>query len=232
MQLHDVSIILPTKNEAENIPHFLQSIPEKIKLIVVDASQDHTREIIHQLRPGNTIILYNTSHIAVARHVGANLADTQWLLFTDADVIFHPLYFDHLSNIGHFDGYYGPKLSFSEYIEYYESFSAWQRFFHRLGIPAASGSNLLIRRDVYFSIGGFDLDLRVNEDTELSWRIKRSRYSIAFDHELIVYARDHRRLKRGMARKNLHSIARCALLYLNLIPQKWRSSDWGYWKKS
>jgi len=28
----------------------------------------------------------------------------------------------------------------------------------------------------------------------------------------------------------MHSLARCILLYTNLMPQKYRSYDWGYWQ--
>jgi hypothetical protein len=46
---------------------------------------------------------------------------------------------------------------------------------------------------------------------------------------LIVYARDHRRLERGLLGKTAHSMARCALLYADLMPSTWREADWGYW---
>ena len=69
-----------------------------------------------------------------------------------------------------------------------------------------------------------DFDIRVREQ-----RIKRHGFRIAFAPDLIVYARDHRRLQRGTLRKTLHSVTRCALLYFNLMPDRWRSHDWGYW---
>jgi hypothetical protein len=44
-----------------------------------------------------------------------------------------------------------------------------------------------------------------------------------------LVAVDHRHLHKGAARKTLHSLARCALLYLNVMPDRWQESDWGYW---
>jgi hypothetical protein len=64
------------------------------------------------------------------------------------------------------------------------------------------------------------------------WRVKRRGYPVLFAPDLIVYARDHRRLEQGTARKTLHSISRCLLLYFNLMPARWRSHDWGYWSKT
>jgi hypothetical protein len=54
---------------------------------------------------------------------------------------------------------------------------------------------------------------------------------VAFAPGLVVYARDHRRLQRGTLRKTVHSIARCSLLYFNLMPDRCRSRDWGYWSE-
>jgi len=124
---------------------------------------------------------------------------------------------------------YGPKLSLDSYAGYYRWFARGQRLSQALGIPAASGSNLLVSHQVFESVGGFDLRLTCNEDSELAFRIQRRGFRVHYDPDLIVYEQDHRRLKRGAARKTLHSLARCSLLYLGLMPEEWRQNDWGYW---
>jgi cellulose synthase/poly-beta-1,6-N-acetylglucosamine synthase-like glycosyltransferase len=100
-----------------------------------------------------------------------------------------------------------------------------------LGISAASGSNLIFRRDVFWAIDGFDLKLTVNEDSEIAWRAKRRGYRTRFVPELEGYERDHRRLRRGTVRKTVHAVLRCLFLYLNLIPENRKSRDWGYWSQ-
>jgi glycosyltransferase involved in cell wall biosynthesis len=230
MRIKDVTVIVPTRNEARNIDAFLASLPEAVELIVVDASQDATPELVKVLRPNHTLLLRHPARIAQARQIGAEAASTDWLLFTDADVVFAPDYFDRLAaDRGHCDALYGPKLSCDEFTRYYGWLARGQRLADALGIPAASGSNLLVNKRVLMSVGGFDLQLTCNEDSELGWRIKRHGYRIAFASDLAVIARDHRRLYRGAWRKTLHSLARCALLYLNLVPRRWRGDDWGYW---
>ncbi|MBN1582635.1 MAG: glycosyltransferase [Anaerolineae bacterium] len=230
--LADVTVVLPTKNEAHNIVLFLQSLPVDIALVVVDASEDDTVALIAEHRPRHTRIIHSPARIAEARQIGATSAQTEWVLFTDADITFAPDYFEYLQGFGgDCDVIYGTKRSRDGYACYYRWFSRGQGLAHRLGIPAASGSNLLIRREVLLACGGFDLRLMVNEDSEIAWRIKRQGYRVCFAPELIVYERDHRRLRRGAARKTLHSLARCLLLYLNLMPDRWRSADWGYWSK-
>ncbi|MCA9958462.1 MAG: glycosyltransferase [Anaerolineales bacterium] len=227
----EVSVIVPTRNEAHNVPCFLRSLPANVLLIVVDASDDETPTIIRRSRPFNTIIIRHPGNVTVARQIGAEAAITEWLLFTDADVLFDRDYFVNLSAHLQGDAVYGPKHSLDRFSHYYRWFGQGQQWMHRLGIPAASGSNLLIRRPVFDAIGGFDLRLTVNEDSEIAWRVKRQGYRIAFARDLVVYARDHRRLEYGRFRKTAHSLLRCALLYSGLMPARWRSHDWGYWKQ-
>lgn len=226
----NLTIIVPTRNEAGNIVAFLDGLPSQVPLIIVDDSTDETPQLIKRHgRTHNTTLLPRSSTVAEARQIGAEAAKTEWLLFTDADVIFAPDYFHNLDRYTTADAIYGPKLSQDDYVAYYHWFSRGMQISHRMGIPAASGSNLLIRRSVLLAVGGFDLQLTCNEDSEIAWRIKRYGRIVQFAPDLIVYARDHRRLQRGVIRKTAHSWLRCGLLFTGLLPQPWRSHDWGYW---
>lgn len=232
MDIRDISIVVPTRNEAGNIPFFLASLPPAIQLIVVDSSDDDTPDIALRLRPANTRIVRRICNIAQARQIGADAARTPWLLFTDADIAFAPDYFERLASLSPCDAAYGPKMSTTGFSNYYRWFARAQGWCHALGVAAASGSNLLMRRLALKAVGGFDLQLTCNEDSEVVWRIQRHGYRVRFDPGLIVYERDHRRLERGALAKTLHSATRCALLYLNLMPARWRSRDWGYWSQA
>ena len=229
MRLSDITIVVPTRDEANNIPAFIGSLPDTVCLIAVDASQDATPDLVETLRPRHTLVLRRPGTISQARQWGAEAATTPWLLFTDADLVFAPDYFDRLPAYGDCEALYGPKLSADEFAGYYRWFRLGQRLFHRIGVPAVSGSNLLVTRAALMAVGGFDLRLTCNEDSELGWRLARRGYRVGFAPDLVVLARDHRRLHRGALRKILHSLARCALLYLDLMPSRWRSRDWGYW---
>jgi glycosyltransferase involved in cell wall biosynthesis len=229
MELDELTIVLPTRNEEHNIPEFLSSLPASVSLIVVDASEDSTPDLITALRPYRTLVLRRPGTVTEARQIGADAAYTPWLLFTDADISFSPDYFGQLMKYRDYDALYGPKFSTTHFARYYRWFTYGQQLSHLVGIPAASGSNLLISRRVFKAVGGFDLRLACNEDSELAWHAKRSGYRVLFAPDLVVYARDHRRLHQGMVRKTLHSIIRCSLLYLNLMPTRWRGHDWGYW---
>jgi len=229
MQPEHITVIVPTKNEARNIHGFLRSLPAWLPLVVVDASDDVTPDLVRLFRPENTLLLRHPGSVTAARQFGAAHAHTDWLLFTDADVAFPPDYFERLRTRPDCDLLYGPKRSQLGYRAYYRAFSTGQHLLQTMGIPAATGSNLLIRRDAFSDIGGFDLRLACNEDSELAWRAKRHGYRVRFAPDAIVYERDHRRLQSGALRKTVHSLARCALLFSGLMPETWRRSDWGYW---
>jgi len=230
MRLADITLVLPTRDEAHNIHAFLDSLPPELPLIVVDASRDATPDLIEQLRPDHTLVLREPGTVTEARQRGAALAKTPWLLFSDADVVFAPAYFDRLGELSPNCVYYGPKLSRDRYRFYYRGIARGQGLCQACGIPAASGSNLLMPRAALAAVGGFDLRLSCNEDSEVVWRLQRAGYGARFRRDLQVFATDHRRIERGRARKTMHSLARCILLYTNLMPQKYRSYDWGYWQ--
>ncbi|MGQ9547899.1 MAG: glycosyltransferase [Roseiflexus sp.] len=228
-----LSIIIPTKNEAALIGDFLAALPVWVELIVVDASDDDTPAIIERLRPQNTRIIRASVGIAEAREIGASVAHGDWLIFGDADVRFAPDYFDRFARYTGADAVYGPKYATAMYGWYSRIFTGGQRLMYYLGVPAASGSNMAVRRDVLNAVGGFRCDLPVNEDSELFLRLAHRGYRVLFAPDLAVYSLDDRRLRRGAVRKLLHSTARCALIMLGMripLPQRLLRHDWGYWR--
>lgn len=232
MNLAEVTVVVPTRNEASNIERFLASIPPELRLVVVDSSDDQTPDVIEDLRPSATV-LRAKANIPVARQLGADASDTAWLLYTDADVIFAPAYFERLFEVDvGFDGVgglFGTKGTIDGFDTYHRWFRAGQGLLDKFGIPAASGSNMLVRSSTLRAVGGFDANLSVNEDTELMFRVAQAGYTVRFEPTLEVQSFDHRRLEMGLGRKILHGAVRNTALYLGLFDRRVRSSDWGYW---
>jgi glycosyltransferase involved in cell wall biosynthesis len=226
-----VTVIVPTRNEAHNISRFLGSLPSEVALIVVDDSTDATTAIVRRERPRRTRLIRRSGGLTEARQLGARQARTPWLLFTDADVAFDADYFERLAEMPGCDVAYGPKLAHDEYRRYYRWFARGQRLLHVLGLPAASGSNLLVSARAFFSVDGFDLALSCNEDSELVWRVHGNGGRCVYDPALVVWAIDHRRLRRGVVAKTAHTLVRCVLLRTGLMPRRWRSHAWGYWSE-
>jgi glycosyltransferase involved in cell wall biosynthesis len=108
--ISDLTVVVPTRNEAANIVGFLASLPADVRLIVVDHSDDDTVGLIHRLRAHRTQVLRFTGSLTEARQLGAESALTEWVLFTDADLRFDTGFFDRLTRHSG-DVVYGAKLS-------------------------------------------------------------------------------------------------------------------------
>jgi glycosyltransferase involved in cell wall biosynthesis len=232
-----ISVVVPTKNERQNLPRLLASLPPDVELVLGDASDDGTPELALALRPVNTRVLTVPGSIAAARQAGAEASSGDVLVFTDADVELDPGYFARLRTLmetSSWDAICGPKLSRDAYARYYRLVAEAQRLtYNAFRIAGASGSNMAITRAAFERLGGFRLDLRCNEDTELFLRAGRHRLRVRYDPDLVVWATDHRRLRRGLVRKSAHSLVRNALLYLVCkrpgLPRL-LAHDWGYWR--
>ena len=229
-----LTVVVPTRNEEQNVGRFLESLPPEVRLIVIDSSTDSTPQRVAELRPEHTTVVRAQANIPQARQLGADLTVTPWILYTDADVVLHPSYartlaeLDLAPNVG---GIVGAKGTTGDHRRYHTWFQYGQQLLDWAGIPAATGSNMLVRTDVLRRVGGFDPSLTVNEDTELMFRIRRAGYKVPFVPELEVKSFDHRRLEAGMSRKWVHSVTRGVMLWAAPSSRLVRRSDWGYWRR-
>jgi cellulose synthase/poly-beta-1,6-N-acetylglucosamine synthase-like glycosyltransferase len=202
-----ISAIVPARNEEDNIEACVTSLatqPEIAEIIVVnDQSTDRTGEILARLRQtvSKLKVLESTSLPAGwigknhAVWLGAQQANCEWLLFTDADTV-------HLADSAaralddahNFDAAlvsYSPEQitnSFAEraLIPFIYCRLARKFDFARVNDPslpdaAANGQFLMIRRDAYEKIGGHRAVAdAVLEDVALARRIKQAGFRLHF----------------------------------------------------
>jgi glycosyltransferase involved in cell wall biosynthesis len=83
----DVSVIIPTMNEAKNLPHVLPLIPEWVsEIIIVDGrSTDDTVEVAQQLRSDVRIVLEKRRGKGIALQTGFRSATGDIIVMLDAD---------------------------------------------------------------------------------------------------------------------------------------------------
>lgn len=234
MRLDSLTVCVPTKNEAANIGPFLASLDPRVALIVVDASTDATRDLIREARPERTTVLYDEGSIPRARQLAAEAAETEWVLFTDADMSFGDGYWRawEALRLGERVGaVQGGKFSADEaYRTYYRLFSFGIRALAWLTVPAGTGSNMVFRRRALLDAGGFDEALTANEDIYALWSVRKAGWRVPYAPGLKVYERDHRRLDQGRLKKTLHGWVRPLMLFTGLGGDRVRQSSWGYWK--
>jgi len=82
-----VSVVIPTHNEAENLPHVLPRVPSEVhELIIVDGhSQDDTPAVARRLRPRARIIMQDRRGKGNALACGFRAATGDVIVALDAD---------------------------------------------------------------------------------------------------------------------------------------------------
>jgi glycosyltransferase involved in cell wall biosynthesis len=209
-----VTVIIPARNEAADIAATLHSLlaqdyPNLQIIAVDDRSTDHTGAIIDSIAARHPAKL-RAVHIAElppgwigkthAIALAARQATTGYLLFTDADVLFHPTairlalanavatHADHLITV--------PTTIIHRWDEaailgFFQIFSIWAARPWRIPDPKAKrdvigiGAFNLLRREAYQQVGGFEsLRMEIIEDIGLGRRIKRAGLA-----QRIVYGR-------------------------------------------
>jgi glycosyltransferase involved in cell wall biosynthesis len=199
-----ITVIVPARNEADDIAATLHSLlaqdyPNLQIIAIDDRSTDNTGAIIDTIaaqHPDNLRALHVTelpsgwlgkTH---AMALAARQAPTDYLLFTDADVLFHPTTIrlslanavatsaDHLVIV--------PTTLIHRWDEaailgFIQIFSLWAARPWRIANPKAKhdaigiGAFNLLRRSAYLEIGGFEsLSMEIIEDLGLGSRVKRA----------------------------------------------------------
>ncbi|OGG13218.1 hypothetical protein A3D77_00665 [Candidatus Gottesmanbacteria bacterium RIFCSPHIGHO2_02_FULL_39_11] len=202
------SIIIPTLNEEKYLPRLLKSLRKQtyqnMEIIVVDGgSEDKTVEAVMSFDKDLSAFLYNSKirNVSVQRNLGAQKAVGKYLVFFDADVWidadFLEKLFNHLEKrpVSYASTRFVPETS--SWVEKIAPF-----FFNcifviitKLGWPFMTGQNLIMDKEVFSHIGGFDASVYIAEDFEIVQRARRKGYKGVIYWDLKHYF-VHRRLAR------------------------------------
>lgn len=190
MKKHKISVVIPVKNEEEKIEECLNAIFNQTlhpyEVIVVDGhSTDRTIEIAKKF----PVRIFYDDHCAIgsARQIGIDNAIGDCIAFTDADCIPQRTWLENLvrelntgiigvgggtKNIG--EGLWKETISFVLDTFLGSANSVQDRVFkEKRFVKSLSGCNCMYRREDLIKIGGFNIKLSINEDTELNKRLRR-----------------------------------------------------------
>jgi len=202
----NVSIIIPCKNEQGYIGKLLDSLVmqhlyQSFEIIIADAeSTDNTLEIINSYKnklPNLRVIKGGLP--SVGRNLGALAARGKTLLFVDADAYFKD---DHIirHSVRKFNKTKSDLLGCYLNIEH-NWFVRIVYFFcnfifklSRFDKPFVVGTYFMIRKDLFFELGGFDESLMHCEDYFLSKEVNPKKFKILDSY---VYTDDRRFKKLG-----------------------------------
>jgi len=195
---HLFSVIIPMRNEEENIARCLTSLQhlqiaaEEFEVIVVDnGSGDHSVEVARQFQQSiNLKILERPGiYISGARNAGAGVARGSYLAFLDADCEAKP---DWLSQAASMISRGSPGIFGSFYL--IPDGSSWvarnwygDRERKESGeVSDLPGGDLFVSRELFCRLQGFDESIQTNEDFEFCQRARADGMSICSLPELSV----------------------------------------------
>ncbi len=204
MVVDSVSVIVPHFNRPDLVRGALLSIhrqsiqPAEI-LLVDDGSSPENQDKLRELSSLATIVTSpRNGGISAARNLGAQTAKGEWLSFLDDDDSWLPdkqerqiQYIEAHPDVRALGG--GTVVRTADGREEYWGEKPTYRvtLAHALCYTASLAPSLLIRRDVFLSLGGFDSRLRHMEDFEFGIRLLAAGHETHFLGEpLFVYNRD------------------------------------------
>ncbi len=175
-----LSIIIPTLNEDHYLPLLLESIKKQdfkdYEIIVSDAgSKDKTLEIAKQYG----CVITKGGLPAKGRNEGAKIARGATLLFLDADVILPSDFFKktleefnkRALDVASFSLVPLPRNQFS--LLFMNIFYNQPVIFLEKALPHAA-VGILVRKDVFTKIAGFDESIKLAEDHYLARRAQKT----------------------------------------------------------
>lgn len=167
------SIIIPSYNRANTLGRairsvLVQSYPAWEVIVVDDGSTDNTRNILESLPQ----VIYHfqvNEGVCAARNKGAKLASGDWLIFLDSD---DELEIDSLFQFSNrLKSDFFTQVVQGSYL-FVDGKSTMIRHVTSEEVGFVSGS-FVIKRELFFAIGGYDSKLKFGENTELKFRLDK-----------------------------------------------------------
>ena len=200
-----ISVVIPTYNRAYCIENAIRSVLAQtysdIEVIVIDdASDDTTRQVVEKIADSRVRYYLREENrgAAAARNLGVSYARGSYIAFHDSDDLWLPdklekqmhLYEKNLS-YGLVYGCYMMKLDSGNEIvvpDCSEPDGLSGNIFARLLVKNTIGApTILMRKDVFEKIGGFDEDMRCLEDWDFVLKVSKA-YEIGFLPEVVMEA--------------------------------------------
>jgi glycosyltransferase involved in cell wall biosynthesis len=233
---HELTIVIPAKNEAKLIPRLLTSLTNQdyskmssTRVLVADAnSTDGTAEVVRSFSDRLNVGVIRGGMPSVGRNQGAAQADTPYLLFLDADIELADRSLVRrcmelaqrkqlhcvTTNIVCGEGSWLDKLFYAG-----NNIFQYLSYLHR---PYATGMFMLFDRKKFWELGGFHEQILFAEDYRLSQQVGRKRFAVVPGG---VYTTNRRFKKMGHLRVGCLFL-KTAMNYWN---EKYFLRDHKYW---
>ena len=227
-----LTIVIPCKNEGAIVFKTLDLLNyqrgiQDVSVIVSDNSDDGTKEKL-QNRTGDkfNLQIIDGGYPSVGRNNGAKLTTTPYLLFLDADIFI--LDVNLLSKVTKEiikkDGHLLTTKFQSTNGKYNSAFNSFYKQ-QKLMKPFESfalGGFMLMNTEEFWKQSGFDEEVLVAEDYQLSRKIKSKKFIL---HNGVVFTTPRRFENKGM----FYMIKLMVTLFINRNNKKYFKEVRGYW---
>lgn len=177
------SIVIPTLNEEDYLPGLLNDLSKQtekdFEVIVADGySKDKTKAVISQFKKKLRIKFYQTklTNVSSQRNYGANKSAGKYIVFLDADTGVKPSFMNKLNIfINKQKGlviipYLIPEKGDEEYKPLFDIGNLLVEFSQNMTKKFSFGGSMILEKNFFSIIGGFDKKLFMSEDHELIQR--------------------------------------------------------------
>lgn len=194
-----VTIVIPAYNSEKTIAQTIEAClnqeypQEKLEIIVVDdGSTNDTAEIVRKY-PVKYIFQENSGP-AKARNTGWKNAQGEIICFTDADCIPPENWIsslvseytsEEISGVGGSYEILNPENLLASCI--HEEIVSRHLKMAKKGVTHLGSFNLSLRKNVLEKVGGFNEDLKMSEDRDISYRIMEANWKLIFNPGIKVY---------------------------------------------
>lgn len=229
----DVSVVTVNWNGKEHLKALLPSLTalQVGEIILIDnGSTDGSQEFVRAHYP-EVRIIQNSSNLGFAQphNAAAEIARGRCLALINNDMRCHPDWINAAlarmegstvcvgSRILDWEGqkidFNGSSLQYLGYALQRDLGKPWTSVGHPDRILFPCGGAMLIDREVFREVGGFDEDyFAIYEDVDLGWRLWLAGYEVAYAPDSLAFHRGHSTFKSQAGEKMRYLMHRNALL--------------------
>ncbi len=222
-----ITIVIPCKNEGDQLIKTVSLIDDRIKIIVADVSTDNTIDLLRDKFTNRKIKIVKGGLPAIGRNKGAKLVKTPYVLFLDADVMMEDknILSDCLKAAMEKKlDLITVRFTVNDSLIYkfvYLVFDLIQRI-TSISTPFAVGGFMLFDMEKFNKLGGFDQEDKFAEDYHLSSKVDPKKFSI-LNSQVVTTSR---RFKNKGLFYMLSMMIRC---WINRNDDNFYRRDYCYW---